>query len=443
MLGSMDSTPHSPSTPAADAASPAGDRDGRVVGGKYRILGRLGRGGRGEVFRAMQLDLDREVALKLVMDTDEDARARFLHEARVAARIRHPSVVEIFDAGVDADGTPYCAMELLDGETLAARIEREGRLAPADAVALVAGVASALTAVHAAGFLHRDVKPGNVFLARRPDGGVDPKLIDFGIAKRTEVEPDVARKVTLRGLGKVRGPKPTLPGVIVGTPCYLAPEQVTGDALDKRTDVYGLAATLYEALAGAPPFPLRDMGDLLIAIVTEVPQAIAGIPAELDREVRRGLAKDPAARHASAADLAAALWAALATARISGSNPPAEAPAPPSRGPLVFIAGALALLATLGVIRFGQRAPAPPPAPVIVAAASPTAAPAPPPSATSSIEPEGAATAPPQSPRPDPKAKGARPAATSRAPFAPSAEPSPAPAPTATSLRIDDLKAPF
>jgi serine/threonine-protein kinase len=445
MLASMDSTQKSAEAASNDADAAVRAPTTRVIAGKYELRDRLGRGGRGEVYRALQTGLGREVAVKLVRDADEDTRARFVREARIAAEIKHPCVVSIFDAGVDEDGTPYCAMELLEGETLDARIGREGRLPASEAVALIASVASALTAVHQKGFLHRDVKPGNIFLAKREDGGVDPKLIDFGVAKRIAVEPAVVERVTQRGLGKVGVPRPTQPGMIVGTPRYLAPEQILGTDLDARCDLYALAVTLYEALAGTPPFYGDDIGELLGNIVCDAPEPLAQrvpdaqIPAALDREVLRALAKEPANRHASVAEFSAALWAALATARVESSAPPPPPLPVASRAPHFAVAFAVVALATLGIVWMRRPAPQPPApvaAPAITAAPTAIATADPPPR-----EPEVAPAPPPTTAvvtPPPPRSKGARHAAT---PTPASAAPT-APAP-ATNFRMDDLKVPY
>jgi len=423
--------------PPSDASAAPSTLSRRIIAGKYRLDALLGRGASGEVYRAAQIDLARDVAVKLVVAEGGDARARFLREARTAAGIRHPGVVEIFDAGVDESGAPYCAMELLEGETLAARLARGGPLPMAEAVAMAASLSSALQAVHDKGFLHRDVKPGNVFLARRPDGGTDAKLIDFGIAKRVEVEPAAVRRATLRGLGWNDGPIPTAANVIVGTPLYLSPEQIMGATLDARSDVYALATTLYEALSGAPPFVTEDTVDLLARILVEVPAPLGGVPGPLDREIRRALAKDPAQRHANASDFAAALWGALAEDRISGGAAPGL---PTRRGaPLLVAAVAVAVVAALGVVWLRRPAPSPPPEhpPVVVAA---TAAP-PPPLDVPALAPEAPSAAPNEGARQEPRAKTARPpagraSATASAPSAPSAAPT-------TNMKLDDLKAPY
>jgi serine/threonine-protein kinase len=416
-------------------AGPPPPSGGRVVAGKYRLESLLGRGGRGSVYAAVQLDLARDVAVKLVEERDPEARARFLREARVAAGIHHPCVVAIFDAGVDQDGTPYCVMERLEGETLAERIEREGPLPPTEAVAVIASIASALGAVHAAGFLHRDVKPGNVFLARREDGGVDAKLIDFGIAHRLRVEPEVIRRATQRGLGMTRAPTAT--DIIVGTPLYLAPEQILGDALDERCDVYALGATLYEALSGEPPFSAPKMQDLLVLIVSADPVPLTRrsglrVPAALDREVRRALAKERAMRPASPADFAAALWTAVAGL---ADHP---GPAPRRRRRLVAsIAAATVLLAAGLALRARRPLPPAPAAPPPLESAAPLA---PPPAAAPPPPVESAAPAPPPPSTATPRV---RPAPRSSLAPAPTATAAHSAAPPSTNLRMDDLKIPY
>ncbi|APR75041.1 serine/threonine protein kinase [Minicystis rosea] len=435
----MDRRPPSSSTRAGDTPAERSPSE-RVIAGKYHLVELLGRGGRGAVYSALQAGLGREVAVKLIQDDDEDVRARFLREARIAAEIRHPGVVAIYDAGVDASGTPYCVMELLEGESLAARITREERIPAGEAVALVTTVAAALQAVHAKGFLHRDIKPSNVFLAKRADGGVDPKLIDFGIAKRITVEPEVVRRITTRRLGKPPMPKPTEAGIIVGTPCYLSPEQIMGEKLDERTDVYALAATLYEALTGTPPFPPRAMLALLEAIVTEPPEPIAkrapeaDVPPALDREVRRALAKDPAERHASAADFSAALRAALAGTRSEISTPPPPLPTT-SRVPFLLVVLAAFAAVVLGVA-FLRRSPTRPPSAPNVATAITATTTAMITSATLPPEPttQAVSATPPASASAPPRPRSLRPVSQ------PTQTHAPAPAPN---LRMDDLKVPY
>jgi eukaryotic-like serine/threonine-protein kinase len=420
----------------------------RMVAGKYLLGPLLGKGGSGEVYRALQIDLDRDVALKLLVggDRDPDARTRFLREARVGAEIHHPCVAQVFDAGVTEDGTHYFAMELLEGETLAKRLDRTGPMEPGEAVAIVAGLCLALETVHAKGILHRDLKPSNVFLSRRQDGGSDPKLIDFGIAKRIPVSAEMRRRVTTaRGLGS---PAATALDIIVGTPRYLSPEQILGERLDARSDVYGLAVTLYEALAGTPPFELEEFSELASSIVLEPAQPLADrvpsrqVPAALDREILRALSKKPEARPASAAEFAAALWSALAEARHSPS--PRPAPPPPQEPrralaiPIVACVLFLLALVTVFALRGGPpRAAAPAPSATIAAAA-----PLPASSDPGTGEPTSASADPAPTARPEARAKAPRsPRSAGRpAPAASSVTPAAA---AAAGYRIDDLKTPY
>jgi len=421
----------------------------RIVAGKYRLGELLGKGGTGEVYRALQIELDRDVALKLLVGgaRDQDARARFLAEARVGAVIHHPGVAQVFDAGVAEDGTHYFAMELLEGETLAKRLDRAGPMEPLEAVGVVAGLCLALEAVHAKGFLHRDLKPSNIFLARRPDGGADPKLIDFGIAKRIAVTAETRRRVnTARGLG---APAATALDLIVGTPRYLSPEQILGDRLDARTDVYALAVTLYEMLAGTPPFVSEEFSELAGSIVMDPVPPLAErvpereVPAALDRAILRALSRKPEGRPHSAGDFAAALWTSLAEARHSPSPLPAL-PLPSRRHravAMLVVASALAVLTLVTVLMVRS-------APPRVALAGPSvslaAAPAAPPPAPDPApdEPASASTAPAPSARPDPKATALRPARRPD-PLPPPASSAKPAAAAAARYRIDDLKTPY
>ncbi len=447
MLGGMN---QAPSVTRGPATKPSGPE--RLLGGKYRLSEELGRGGRGAVFRAVQVELDRDVAIKILTDPeDSEGCERFLREAKVTAEIRHPCVAEVYDTGVTDDGRPFYVMEVLEGETLGARIAREGTLAPEVAVPIVAGIASALTAVHQRGFIHRDVKPSNIFLARREDGGTDPKLLDFGIAKRFKVEAEEVARITQRGMGPARGggvPKATVANVIVGTPRYLSPEQISGDPLDARTDVYSLAATLYEALTGGPVFESPTTAELLAKILTEAPAPISRrapgrrVPEALERAVRKGLAKNPDERWASPSDLKAALWAALAEAqgRPSGSEllviP--ESGAGTRRALAGVAAFAFLVLVTLLVVRRGAPPASPAAASPSATAAEVEAAPPPPP------PPEATAPTATQAPSPPTTANVPRkvgPVRTSAARA--TAVPSAAPPPASAGFRIDDLKAPF
>ncbi|MCO5172346.1 MAG: protein kinase [Planctomycetes bacterium] len=282
-----------------EAKSPAAPP--RTIGG-YEVKGELGRGGMGIVYRAHDPRLGRDVALKVLhaLEAGEEDLARFEREARAAARVQHPSIVAVHAAGVDG-GTPWLALQLVDGESLKARLARDGPLEPAHAARLLETVARALACAHEAGVLHRDLKPHNVLLD--PDGA--PLLADFGLARA--IDPGAGEQAGL-----------TVTGQVLGTPAYMAPEQAEGrsEAVDGRSDVYGLGATLYEALTGRPPFSGRSVIAVLAAVVEQDPPAPStlrpGVPRDLEAICLTCLAKAPAARYPTAAALAADLGRFLA-----------------------------------------------------------------------------------------------------------------------------------
>ena len=272
----------------------------------------------GVVYRAWDLSLERPVALKLIapeLAEDERFRARFLREPRLAASLDHPGVVPIFQAG-EWEGQLYLAMRFVEGSDLKSVIEREGSLAPERALVVLAQVADALDAAHRRGLVHRDVKPGNVLL----DESGHAYLTDFGITKQ---------------LGGVS----TDTGRVVGTLDYLAPEQIRGEAVDGRTDCYALGCVLYECLAGAPPFRRATEAETLWAHMQDEPAPLPGQP-ELDRVLKKGLAKDRDDRYGSCAELVDAAAGALGLA----------APLAPRR------VSRIALLLALGGVLLGGAA---------------------------------------------------------------------------------------
>jgi eukaryotic-like serine/threonine-protein kinase len=251
----------------------------------------------GVVYAARDERLERTVALKTMssLASDETARKRFWREARAAARVNHPNVCQLYEIGEEG-GELFIAMELLEGEALAERLRR-GALSVADAVPIGLGVLAALSALHAQGIVHRDLKPSNVFLTSH---GV--KLLDFGLAR--PADPELAR--SLDSVADL-----TRTGMLVGTPRYMAPEQVTGEAIDARTDLFAAGAILFEMLAGRPAFTGRNVIEILHATLHEHPPALTGSPAvaAADRVIRRALAKRPADRPASAQAMAEELRA--------------------------------------------------------------------------------------------------------------------------------------
>jgi serine/threonine protein kinase/tetratricopeptide (TPR) repeat protein len=257
--------------------------------GRYRVLHPLGQGGMGIVFAAEDESLGRRVAVKTIAEPDESARRRFRREARAAAAVNHPNVCQVYEIGEDS-GRLYIAMELLAGESLAERLAR-GPLPVDEALVLARGILSALDALHRTGIVHRDLKPSNVFLT--PHG---VKLLDFGLAR--PLPRDLAQSVET-------GTELTRPGLIVGTPRYMAPEQVRGGEVDARTDLFATAAILYEAVAGRPAFAGATVVEVLTATLHEEPPALGGDPAvvALDRVLRRALAKERTGRPTSAAEM--------------------------------------------------------------------------------------------------------------------------------------------
>ena len=257
--------------------------------GRYAIVRKLGEGGMGIVYAAHDELLDRQVALKTMsaLGSDETARARFWREARAAARVNHPNICQIYEIG-EENGDLFIAMELLEGQSLAERLGT-GPMSASEVVPIALEVLEALSALHARGIVHRDLKPTNIFVT--PHG---VKLLDFGLA-RPEMEASAPTTVGL-----------TRTGVVVGTPRYIAPEQVTGDTADSRSDLFAVGAILFEMLAGRPAFGGRNVVDILHATLYEQPPALTGSPAiaAIDRVIRRALAKRPVDRPPSAAVMA-------------------------------------------------------------------------------------------------------------------------------------------
>jgi YVTN family beta-propeller protein len=284
-----------------DLPTVADIQPGDVFAG-HRVEGIAGRGGMGVVYRAVQLDLDRPVALKLIagaLAQDGEFRDRFVRESRAAASIDHPNVIPIYYTG-EHEGLLYIVMRYVEGSDLRTAVRAEGRLAPGRAARIVAQVGAALDAAHARGLVHRDVKPANVLLGAEDHA----YLTDFGLTKRLHSS----------------GGAPTRPGGWVGTLGYVAPEQIRGGRVDARSDVYALGCVLFQALTGAAPYRRDSDEATLWAHLNDPPPELAGhgsgVPAAFDDVLRRALAKDPADRFPSAGDLGRAALAA-AGERIS------------------------------------------------------------------------------------------------------------------------------
>ncbi|MYT20063.1 protein kinase, partial [Streptomyces sp. SID7760] len=267
-------------------------RVGDELAGRYRLDQRLGAGGMGEVWRGHDLELDRSVAVKVLLDAvmNEEVVARFRREATIGARLSHPGITVVHDVGRQ-DGRLFIVMELLSGEDLARTLARDGALSVDLAVELAAQTAQALAAAHEQAVVHRDLKPGNLFLLP----GRRIKICDFGIAHSADAT--AAWTVT---------------GRIIGTPPYMAPEQWRGERVDARCDLYALGCVLYALLSGAPPFGQTESPYVLMhrhCAQAPLPLREAGtpVPAELDRLVLALLAKDPADRPESAEAVAKVL----------------------------------------------------------------------------------------------------------------------------------------
>jgi YVTN family beta-propeller protein len=279
----------------------------------HRIEDVAGRGGMGVVYRATELALDRHVALKLITPAlagDPDFRTRFVRESRAAASIEHPNVIPIFSAGEEQD-VLYISMRFVDGEDLRALLRREGPLEPRRAARIVAQIAAALDAAHARGLVHRDVKPANILLTPNDHA----YLTDFGLIKRV-------------GEGATQLSRP---GGWVGTLGFVAPEQIRGERVDARADVYALGSVLFNALTGSPPFAAdTDAAIVWRHLHDDPPRVGPGAPRDFDPVVRRALAKEPAHRYPSAGDLGRA---ALAAAGVPVADEPerqvARGPAAP------------------------------------------------------------------------------------------------------------------
>ena len=270
--------------------------EGYVVSDRFELLRVIGRGGMGSVWVARHLSLKIEVAIKFIdgpLANRQDLRSRFAQEARTAARIQSPHVVNILDYGFD--GTrPYIVMELLQGEPLGARLAREKRLPPTEVATILAQAAKGLSRAHALGIVHRDLKPDNLFLCRDEDG-VHVKILDFGIA----------RDDTPFGAASHR----TGTGQLLGTPAYMSPEQaVAKTQIDFRSDLYSLATVAYHALVGRLPFDTDALGELVVSLATTVPPPPSSYAPELtpgiDAWFKVAFQKDPAARFSSAKEMA-------------------------------------------------------------------------------------------------------------------------------------------
>jgi len=338
----------------------AGHYSGTLIAGRYLLRRELGAGGMGVVYEAWQEDLRRAVAVKLLHAASQAAITRFQREAQAAAALGHPHIVQVLDFGAPHGQPPFLVMELLSGQSLAELLEREGTLSAERARRFGIQVLSALEAAHAAGIVHRDIKPMNLFVTRTPTLGEVVKVLDFGVAKMSG--PDT--------------PSLTQQGGVVGTLAYMAPEQAAGLPVDGRADLYAVAATLHFSCSGSQPNPFEADG----SGAARLDQLVPGFDGKLADVVQRGLARDRERRFQRASEMAAALsnessatgYADTVVAHaspsgasrplpptlggtVSGHSSPSTATAPasasPSRWPLV-LGGlvALGMLLTAGLL---------------------------------------------------------------------------------------------
>lgn len=280
------------------SAVPASDLVGEVVADRYHVIKKLGEGGMGQVYLAEHVKMGRRSAIKVMnpsMVHDPDAVARFNREASNASRITHPNVCAIYDFGETPDGLIYLAMEFIEGEPLTDLLERDGALPVRRAVGIFTQVADALQAAHDLGIVHRDLKPDNIMLAQKK-GGDQVKVVDFGIAKAVG--------------GDETGQKVTKTGLVVGTPEFMSPEQLSGDKVDGRSDLYSLALVFFRMLAGKLPFEATTVQETMIKRLTDEPTTLAEsrpdltFPAGLQAVLDTALTRTPGERYQTVAKFA-------------------------------------------------------------------------------------------------------------------------------------------
>jgi len=309
---------------------------GKLIGttvSHYKIVGQLGQGGMGIVYNALDLRLDRAVALKFLppdLIRDPESKQRFIHEAKAASALQHANICVIHDIEETDDGQAFMCMELCQGETLKVMIER-GPLPVKTAVDIALQIASGLSCAHEAGITHRDIKPGNIMVTARGD----VKIVDFGLAK-------LAGQTLL-----------TRTGTTLGTVAYMSPEQARSESVDRRTDIWSLGAILYQMLTGRPPFPGEYAPAVLYAIINTEPEPVtglrSGIPLELERVVAKALTKNPEERYQHTDELAADLKAVVRRLEAVGTGQkPAVSPRKPVHWAYYSVLPVVVLLVALG-----------------------------------------------------------------------------------------------
>ncbi|OLC88647.1 MAG: hypothetical protein DMD38_04245 [Gemmatimonadetes bacterium] len=297
------------------SAAPASDLVGQIVADRYHVVKKLGEGGMGQVYLAEHVKMGRRSAIKVMnpsMVHDPDAVARFNREAANASRINHANVCAIYDFGETPDGLIYLAMEFIEGEPLTDVIEREGALPLPRATPIFLQTADALQAAHDLGIVHRDLKPDNIMVSSRRSGGDMVKVVDFGIAKAVG--------------GDQAGQKVTKTGLVLGTPEFMSPEQLSGDAVDGRSDLYSLALVLYRMLTGKVPFEATSVQEMMIKRLTDEPTTLAAarpdlsFPAGLQPVLDTALARTPLERYQTVTKFAADV-AAVTGRPVEGAVP--------------------------------------------------------------------------------------------------------------------------
>ncbi|HEX9109367.1 MAG TPA: serine/threonine-protein kinase, partial [Longimicrobiales bacterium] len=313
-----------PGAPASGAPAAAPDElIGRELSGRYRIVQKLGEGAMGAVYIGEHVRMGRRDAIKVLrgpLAGDAEAVRRFNRGARNISAVHHPNVCTIYDFSDTAEGVTFLAMELITGESLRELLEREGALPPERAVSIARQVADALQAAHDAGIVHRDLKPANIMITRGRDGGDVVKVVDFDIAKAYD---------------EAEGPEVTRVGFVVGTPEYMSPEQLIGERLDGRSDLYSLGLVLFRMLTGTLPFRADTPQELMLQRLTVQPMSLAqaaparAFPEALESALHTVLSIKPGDRQPSAAAFAREITAALGVP-LSAATPPGPATLPPT-----------------------------------------------------------------------------------------------------------------
>ena len=314
----------------------AADLIGTVIADRYHVLAKLGEGGMGQVYLAEHLRMKRKSAVKVMrpaMSADPDAISRFNREAANACQISHPNVAAIYDFGETRDGIVYLAMEYVDGQSLGNELDASGSLPVGRVANIVRQVADGLHVAHELGIIHRDLKPDNILISRLADGTDRVKVVDFGISKAAEDGQSVTRT-----------------GHVVGTPAYMSPEQLSGDIVDRRSDVYTLAIVTFHLLTGDLPFSSENAQSVMLKRLTDRPRTLAQVrpeipwPPQLQGVFDRALMMEAADRYASAPEFAAAFTAAAGDAgnldagamTVLVAAPPAPVRRPATSGALEF-----------------------------------------------------------------------------------------------------------